>query len=155
MCKSQYTPVALQLPPWASGDKHHSRERDEERYWWRLQEDKDYPKWKRIACIAIIDVINLIPYLLLSSFCIELFIFHVQISSIPIMIMETILATCFLILQCCCARSSPSGFCHFQPKSARKICVRLPTRKIHVVPHNCTEQPQNSSEKVKFPCHVP
>ena len=29
---------------------------------------------KRIACIASVDIINFIPYLLLSSFCIELFI---------------------------------------------------------------------------------
>ena len=53
---------------------------------------------KRIACIASVDVINFIPYLLLSSFCIESFIFHVQISSIPIMIIQTILAPCFSIL---------------------------------------------------------
>ena len=53
---------------------------------------------KHIACIASVDVINFIPYLLLSSFCIESFIFHVQISSIPIMIIQTILAPCFSIL---------------------------------------------------------
>ena len=87
----------------------------------------------------------------------------------PIMIIRAILAMSFLILQCCCARSSPSGFCHFQPESARETCVRLhgrspPTRtenprpptwksvalvqKICVIPHNYpqvsrAEQPRN------------
>ena len=78
-----------------------------------------------IACIASVDIINFIPYLLLSSFCIELFILNVQISSIPIMIIRAILATCFLILQRCCARSSPSGFCHFQPEFARETGRQL------------------------------
>ena len=95
--------------------------------------------------------VDAITYLLLSSFCIELFIFHVQISYIPIMIIRTILATCFSILQRCCTRSLPSGFRYFQPESARKIHAR-PHRRSALFRTTSVraEQPRNSSEKVKF-----
>ena len=92
------------------------------------------------------------------------------------MIFRTFLAACFSIVQRCCARSSPSGFRHFQTESARKIRARLrgrsepartedpcpPARKFRgaraeIPRHPCgksasfrAEQPRNSSEKVKF-----
>ena len=56
----------------------------------------------------------------------------------------------FSILQHCCARSSLSGFRHFQPESARKIHVRprerspSAVRKIHVRPHNYPQMPVRS-----------
>ena len=123
---------------------------------------------KRIACIASVDVINFIPYLLLSSFCIELFILHVQISSILIMIIRVILATCFLILEHCCARSSPlvSAMFNLNPHGRPMfICAENPhppARKIRSTRAEDqrrstqlsagvhAEQPQNSSEEVKF-----
>ena len=55
----------------------------------------------------------------ISGFCAEFCEFKTKITqSIDI---RTILAVCFSILQPVVVRSSPSGFRHFQPESARKI----------------------------------
>ena len=92
-CK-QYTPVALPTTPlsiWRQAPQPRKR--------WEMPLMK-FGGRQRLhkACIASVDIINFIPYLLLSYFCIELFIFHVQICSIPTMIIRTIVAMFFSIL---------------------------------------------------------
>ena len=110
-------------------------------------DDKDYPKWKHIACIASVEVVNYIPSLLLSSFCIDLFIFHVHIYSYN----DNSYDPCIVIFDPstgCCAQSLPSGFRHFQPESAQKI-------RSH--PHGksasaCVESASTRAEVLRHPC---
>ena len=82
------------------------------------------------------------------------------------MIIQTILATCFSILQRCCAQSLPSGFRHLQTEFAWKICIHprgrsaAPVRKIRVVPHNYPWVPAWNNhrlpwKRLSLPCHVP
>ena len=74
------------------------------------------------------------------------------------MIIRTILVMSFTILQHCrCARSSTSGFRHFQPKSVKKNCVHRYRRsaaalqKIRIVPHNYPwVSAQNNHEILAF-----
>ena len=79
----------------------------------------------------------------ISGFCAEQLA-----SSIPIMIFRTILAACFSIVQRCCARSSPSGFRHFQTESARKIRARLRGRSAPAR----TEDPRSPVRKFRGAC---
>ena len=79
-------------------------------------------------------------------------------SPTPTMIIQTVLAMSVSIFQHYCAQSLPSGFRHFQPEPGEDS--RPPARMIHGHPAEdsrciaqlstgvCTEQPQNSSEKV-------
>ena len=80
------------------------------------------------------------------------------------MIIRTILATCFSILQHCCTWSPPSGFRHSQLESAWMILVRL--CRIRIRPrgrsasfcttiYRCLHGTTMEFLGKGFPCHVP
>ena len=90
----------------------------------------------------------------------------VKKTPIPTMIIRMIVAMPSSILQyCCCARSSPSSFCHFQPKFSEDLCppawkIRGRPVEIRIAQHNYPQVSARNNhgiprKRLSFPCHVP